>query len=94
MPHTQLKFAAFALAYKAKVNEVDPLDVDHLLTEVDTQLPHDHMIFRGVTHFVTQYELVAQDPEAVKRLGDELARLVESWAVPEPPDLNRTDIHG
>ena len=94
MPHTQLKFAALALAYKAKVNEVDPLDVDHLLTEVDTQLPHDHPIFRGVTHFATQYELAAQDAAAVMQLGDDLARLVEGWAVPAPPDLNRKDIHG
>lgn len=94
MPHLQLKFAALALAYKAKVNEVDPLDVDHLLTEADTQLPHDHHIYRGISHFATQFQVAETDAARVRQLGDELARLVEAWAVPVPPDLNRTDIHG
>ena len=93
MPLVQLKFAALALAYRAKVNEVDPLDVDHLLTEADNQLAHDHPIYRGITTFATQYQL-AMDAAAVKACGDVLADLVETWVVPEPPDLNRKDIHG
>ncbi|MEL6809103.1 MAG: hypothetical protein AAFO97_15125 [Pseudomonadota bacterium] len=93
MSHMQLKFAAIALAYKAKVNEVDPLEVDHLLTEADTQLPHDHFVYLGISEFATQYQ-TASEPDQVRALGDRLADLVEKWAVTEPPDLNRKDIHG
>ena len=89
-----LKFATLALAYKAKVNEVDPLDVDHLLTEADTQLPNDHFVYRGITRFATQFQVHQYDAAQVRQLGSELAELVERWSVPTPPDIDRKDIHG
>lgn len=94
MSHMRLKFAALAVAYKAKCNEVDPLDVDHLLTEVDTLLLNNHPVFRGVANFATQYLIMRGDSEGVRALGDTLAKLVEAWAMPEPVDLHRVDIHG
>ena len=89
-----LKFATLGLAYRAKVSEVDPLDVDQLLTEADTQLPHDHFVYRGITRFATQFLVHRYDAEKVRQLGEELAELVERWSVPTPPDIDRKDIHG
>jgi hypothetical protein len=85
---------ATSVAMRAMVGDLDPLDVDHLVTRATQLLETDDPVFRAVTGFATQHELYRRQPDQLRELGtalrDQMLRLMQ----PDPPDLHRSDIHG
>ena len=57
-------------------------------------LESDHPIFRAITDFATQYEFHRRDAAQLAELGRELRAEIERQLRPDPPDLDRKDIHG
>lgn len=85
---------ATAVAMRAMVNDLDPLDVDHVVTRAGQLLEADDPVFRAVTHFATQHQLCRYRPEELAALGRELRDRMLALMQPDPPDLDRKDIHG
>lgn len=85
---------ATAVGMRAMVGDLDPLDVDHLVTRAGQLLEADDPVFRAVTSFATQHELCRRQPEALREIGAQLRDQMLRLMRPEPPDMHRRDIHG
>jgi hypothetical protein len=85
---------ATAVAMRAMVGDLDPLDVDHLVTRATQLLDSEDPVFRAVTGFATQHELCRRQPAALAAIGTELRDQMLRLMQPDPPDLHRRDIHG
>jgi hypothetical protein len=85
---------AFAVALSAKVGGLTALAVEQLRSAAEAQLDPDLPLRQAVLQFATMFEADRRDPAALRQHGDELAHAVELALRPDPPDLNRRDIHG
>lgn len=92
--HTQVLFSALDVAMQAKSGQLDPQDVEELQARAEQVLGGDHQVTRAVNQFATQHQLFAHDWARMAELGDELHRLVQVEAMPDPVDADRRDIHG
>jgi hypothetical protein len=79
---------------KAKVGSLTPLDVEQLRSQAEELLDEDLPFRAAVFDFATQYEILRRQPEALLQVADALFRATQVALLPEPPDLNRRDIHG
>lgn len=93
-PDQRILMAAMAVAMRAQVNDLDPMDVDALVVQAGQLLIEGDPLARAITGFATQYMVVRRDPEALAEAGRALLHAVEICAVPVPPDQDRADIHG
>ncbi|PZQ99914.1 MAG: hypothetical protein DI533_04590 [Cereibacter sphaeroides] len=86
--------AAFAVGMKAKCAELTALDVEQLRSQTEELLADGDPLRAAILAFATQYELCRFDAAQLVDLGNQLCRAVEIALLPEPPDLDRRDIHG
>lgn len=86
--------AAQHVAMRAKLGEVDPMDVDDLLARAEEMLDHGSDLYRAVTSFATRFQVVRHEREELVREGRWLAHAVEKdlGLVPELPE--RRDLDG
>lgn len=68
MTAVAVMIAAQAVAMRAMIGDLDQHAVDDMLTLAE-ELPCGQAMFRSVTGFVTQYELIRHDPEALAAEG-------------------------
>ncbi len=85
---------ATAVAMRAMVNDLDPLDVDHLVTRASQLLETSDPVFRAVTSFATNHEICRRRPQELAAIGEQLRDQMLKLMQPDPPDLHRRDIHG
>lgn len=91
--HPAVILAAQHIAMRAKLNEVDALDVDDMLARAEEILDHGSDFYRAITGFATRYQVVRHDAEALALEGRWLAHAVEKElglvrALPERRDLD------
>ena len=90
-----LRFEAFALGMKARVNGVDAEDVEELRQRAEQLIDDaDDPVRRAITEFATQYELCAHDFARLSELGDDLTGRIERANYAPPPGSDRKDTHG
>lgn len=89
-----VKFDAFAVGMSAQVGGLVEMDVDALVTKAEQLLGSDDQLTQAITGFATQYQLARYEPARLAELGRHLVAYVDAVNTPEPPDLNRRDIHG
>lgn len=78
-----VRMAAMAVGYKAKLGEVDPMDVDDMVTRARQLLKGEDFLSRACTTFARQYELHWRDPDELEALGNDLLYAVELDARPD-----------
>ncbi len=93
-PRFQVAADATAVAMQAMVNDLDAISVDDLVTKAGQLLESDDPVFRAVVEFATQHELVRRQPEMLRNAGEVLRDRMILLMRPDPPDLDRVDIHG
>lgn len=85
---------AFALAMRAKINDVPAQDVETLVTRAEAALATDDPLFCAITAFAVQYELHRRDRDVLYQLGAMLHESVRLHCMPTPIDAARADIYG
>lgn len=96
MSHARMQviFSAFALALRAKVGDVDQLDIDSLVATSEQMLGSDDPLTRAINTFATQYQVCHLDKAIVARLGDDLASYCQSQTYMLQASAPRVDIYG
>ncbi|MBY5988192.1 hypothetical protein KUV49_09620 [Roseovarius atlanticus] len=94
-PIIELKFAAFAVGQRAKVNDLEQWQVDEMRAKAERYIanPQD-VLRRAVIGFATRYELDRHNPTQLYEIGTALVDLVDTLNVPVPPAQDRKDIYG
>jgi hypothetical protein len=87
-----LLMATLTLALRAKCGEADPLTLSDLLTQAQQLLGTDDPLFRAISAFAVQSEIV-DGADELRAIGAELHRQLELILMPVP-DTSRADIHG
>ncbi|MCB1349828.1 MAG: hypothetical protein KDK11_14765 [Maritimibacter sp.] len=91
----QALFAALNLGYQASVLNVSRADVALVQANAEQVLDHDDPAFLAVNRFATDYELAVMDPATdLPRIGEALRKAIQLALQPDPPGLDRRDIHG
>jgi hypothetical protein len=91
--HPAMILAAQHIAMRAKLNEVDPHDVDDMRTRAEEVLDHGSDFYRAITSFATRYQVVRYEPDELAREGRWLDHAIEKElglvrALPERRDLD------
>lgn len=87
----KVAMSALAVAYKAKLGDLDQIDVDQMITLVQQLLPSASFLAKSCTEFATQHELHWQEPARLADLGEKLRYAVELDA---RPDVDGGDFDG
>lgn len=91
-----LMLAAQSVAMRAMINDLDAHAVDDMRTLAE-ELACGQALFRAITGFATQYQVVRRDPAALKAEGEALrdavlaasgAPVIRSPALPERRDID------
>jgi hypothetical protein len=94
-PHVAALMAAFAVALKARTQQLTDQDVEDMRVKAEELLLKDHPAYPVIVRFSTMYEMERRNPEALALLGDELERGVRLAVSPPEPKLPfRSDIDG
>lgn len=94
-PYLAVKFGAFDVALKAKINDLPQSDVDDLRGLTERNIPDpDDTLRRAVIGFVTQYELHRHDPARLHDLGTSMSDYIATLNMPVPPGADRRDLNG
>jgi hypothetical protein len=93
-PRTSIRFAAIDMCGQAKCHQLDPADAMNLMARADQLLDSDDRLFRAISGFMTQYELVKFDPDQVAEEAEKLHAYLLSEMQPDPIDAARSDVHG
>lgn len=91
---TGLQLAAFALSMRAKINDVDAMEVDELQGKAAQLLEAGDPLLYAINTFATQYQLCHADPAGLAVQGHNLSDAIARITRPDPPDIGRKDIHG
>lgn len=95
MTDVSVLMAAHAVAMRAMINDLDAHAVDDMRTRAE-EMACGQAVFRAITNFATQYELVRRDPPALaaegRTLRDALAATAPAGAAQAMPE--RRDIDG
>lgn len=94
MSDLSVKIAAQHVAMRAKLNELDPLDVEDLLGRAEEVLDHGSDFYRAITGFATRYQVARHDPGQLAAEGRWLAEALEreiGMAAPSTPYRSDTD---
>lgn len=91
----QVLFAALDLGYQARALNVSRADVSLVQANAEQVLDHDDPVFFAINRFATDYELAVMDPATdLPRIGEALRDAIDLALRPDPPDIDRKDIHG
>lgn len=88
-----LAFEALSVAMCARVGDASAEDVRGLWVQRQV-VPDGDPLRVAIERFEQEFWQLRRDPAALSRVAGDLIRAVELRMVPQPPDLDRRDIHG
>jgi len=85
---------ALNVALAARAGTLGAGEVDEARQVIEQLTDPGDPLRYAMNAFHTQYQVLGADPDALARLGAELADAVTKAAVPVPPGGDRRDLHG
>lgn len=83
------------VAMRARLGELEQLDVDDMLTRAEELLDHGADLYRAITGFATQFQMARHDAGALAMQGRILQEAVDAAAGLSPaPRPERRDVDG